>query len=364
MLKYLIDTSSYILKFSSGEVMGNKRKYALLIVIIVIPLFMVSCGKGEESITPKPISDKQMQKTSYINLRPVKLQLHSYHQASFAGFYYAQEKGIYKNYGLNVQIKSCNPAKALSVIREGDADFVTMVLCTALREYDKNNLWVNIAQLSQKTSLLLAAKKSSGIRNLQDINQRKLGVWHYGSTEPTLIFLKKHNLNVKLIPVSWKINVFLSNAVEIMNMTIYNGYNLLLNSGLDEDEITVFPLSEYGINIPDDGIYCRKNYFDKNQQLCHDFTQASLDGWRQAMNKPDEAMTLVMQYLGKETLPANLPHQRRMLDKIRDLYLNPDASFGRLSENDYLQSAQLLYEYGFISRIPAYQDFVKYAAKR
>ena len=36
----------------------------------------------------------------------------------------------------------------------------------------------------------------------------------------------------------------------------YNEYHLILNAGVNPEELTTFPMADYGMNFPEDGIYC------------------------------------------------------------------------------------------------------------
>ncbi|NLO11126.1 MAG: ABC transporter substrate-binding protein, partial [Candidatus Cloacimonetes bacterium] len=61
------------------------------------------------------------------------------HQSQFAGFYMAREKGIYRKYGLNVEILALEPGNSVvELLRTGEADVTTMMLLTALNNHGKN----------------------------------------------------------------------------------------------------------------------------------------------------------------------------------------------------------------------------------
>jgi len=47
---------------------------------------------------------------------------------------------------------------------------------------------VNIAQIMQRSALMLVAKKSSGIRTPQDMNGKKVGLWGPIIHDPTHSF--------------------------------------------------------------------------------------------------------------------------------------------------------------------------------
>jgi NitT/TauT family transport system substrate-binding protein len=314
---------------------------------------------GKRQKNPDVITAKQ----DYDTLRIVSFQPQWLHQAQFAGFYVAHQKGFYRALGLDVRIEMGGPERPSPVMLEkGNVEITTMFLTSALREWDKGNRIVNLAQLSQKSALLWVAKKSSGIREIKDLNDKKIGIWYSDFREPSMIFVKKHNLNIREVPIAWTINLFLKDGVDAMNMMRYNEYDVLLNTGIGEDELTVFPLADNGVDIPEDGIYCTEEYYLQNQAVCDDFTKASLDGWQYALNHQEEALSIVLAYQKKAHLPANIPHQRWMLSTMKDLILSKPSQYGKLTREDFISSTQMMKQLGYITKIPTYQEFVRNAA--
>ncbi len=320
-------------------------------------LCLISCSEHSKEISEeKPSSNK---KGTEIPIGiSVKYQTHWLHQAQFAGFYIAKEKRFYSNAGLDVQIAMGGPKKTSSeALNHGNADIVSMFLTTALREIDHGKQIVNIAQTSQKSSLLLVAKQSSGIRKIEDINGRRVGLWPNDFREPSIAFLKKHKINAEIVPVSWTTNVLSHGVVDVMNMMYYNEYDIFINHGNEPEQLIVFPLADYGVNIPEDGIYCNLKYFSDNSEVCRDFAEATLDGWIYAFNHQNEAISIVINYLKKEHLPVNIPHQKWMLEKMHDAVMHNSKEFGELSEEDYLSAVGMLIENGIIMKHLPYKEF-------
>jgi NitT/TauT family transport system substrate-binding protein len=127
----------------------------------------------------------------------------------------------------------------------------------------------------------------------------------------------------------------------------------------------VFPLAQYGIQMPEDGVYALESTVKADPQMCRAFAKATLEGWKYAKEHPDEAMDAVMARVGESKLPTNEPHMSWMLSQILESTF-PDASgkwtFGRLSEDTYNQASALLKRYGAIKTAPDYATFVKLEA--
>ncbi len=98
-------------------------------------------------------------------------------QQQFAGYYMAKEKGIYEKYGLDVDIRNGGYTHNVAAsLKSGDVDFGIMFLYSAVMERAKGTRVVNIAQIFQRSSIMFVAKKSSGIKSIQDFNGKRIGI--------------------------------------------------------------------------------------------------------------------------------------------------------------------------------------------
>lgn len=154
-------------------------------------------------------------------------------------------------------------------------------------------------------------------------------------------------------------NLFLRGGVDAASAMWYNEYHMLLNSGLDEDEIVSFPFRDHGLNFPEDGIYCLEETLVKNRDLVCRFVKASLEGWQYAFAHKDEAIDIVMMYAEKANTGTNRIHQKWMLDRINDLMKdnNKRLSSGQLTREGYDIVSTELKNRGIISTIPPFDEF-------
>ncbi len=108
----------------------------------------------------------------------VTIQLKWVTQAQFAGYYVAQEKGYYKAEGLDVTIKPGGPDIATpQVIAGGGADVIIDWMPSALASREKGVALVNIAQIFNRSGMMLTCRKDSRIRSPSDFRGKTLGVW-------------------------------------------------------------------------------------------------------------------------------------------------------------------------------------------
>ncbi|MBN2190953.1 MAG: ABC transporter substrate-binding protein [Candidatus Aureabacteria bacterium] len=283
-------------------------------------------------------------------------------QSQFAGYYVAYEKGIYKKHGLDITIIQGGPdTRPVQMLEEGGVDFVTLWLSTAIRENDRGKKIVSIAQMIQKSALMLIAKKSSGIYKPEDINNKKVSLWGDIFQIQPREFFKKFNLDVTVIPQSYSVNLFLRDGVDVASAMWYNEYHTILNCGYDPGELTTFFYYDYGLNFPEDGLYVMEDYFEENPELCRSFAEASLEGWEYAFEHPEEALDIIIKYMEAAHIPANRVHQKWMLERMKDLMTDGSSAkpSGKLSESDYTYVSNCLKQSGLVNCVPGFSDFYK-----
>jgi NitT/TauT family transport system substrate-binding protein len=283
-------------------------------------------------------------------------------QAQFAGYYVALEKGFYKKYGLDLTIIPGGPNRSpIDYLRQKKATFGSLWLCSAMEQRDQGLKLVNLAQMMQRSALMLIAKKSSGIKTIQDLEGKKIGMWRNEfQIQPKALF-KKYNLQVKIIPQSFSINLFLRDGVDLASAMWYNEYHTILNSGLNPEELTPIFFFEHGLNFPEDGLYCLEETWETDRQSAQAFAQASLEGWLYAFSHTEESLNIVMKFMSLANVPANRVHQKWMLARMKDLMVeeNPKDAFGKLKQDDYDLVARELKAVGLIRKIDHFPSFYK-----
>lgn len=282
-------------------------------------------------------------------------------QAQFAGYYMAQDQGFFRNEGLVVEILRGGTHRSPSeLLARGETDFATMMLATGIVQRAGGAPLRHLAQVMQRSALMLVARRAGGITTPADLTGKRVGLWGGDFRAPLLAFLQAQGLKVTIIPQHDTMNLFLRGAVEAASAMWYNEYHLLLAAGMNPEELTTFLLADYGFNFPEDGIYCREELARSRPDLCRRFVRASLKGWEYAFAHPEEALDIVMTQVEEAQCATNRTHQRWMLARLQDLMVPPGATrpTGRLQEGDYLRVATELQKYNLIPHIPRFGDFI------
>ncbi|MCK9375819.1 MAG: ABC transporter substrate-binding protein [Syntrophobacterales bacterium] len=294
------------------------------------------------------------------NLTPVTFIPQWFPQAQFAGYYVAYEKGFYRRHGLAVKILRGGPAAPASeAVARGQATFGTMFLATGIEKRAQGVKVVNIAQIVQRSALMLVAKKASGIEKPEDINGKKVSLWANEFQLQPQAFFRKHHLQVRLVPQTGTLNLFLRGGVEVASAMWYNEYHQILSHGVNPDELTTFFMADYGMNSPEDGIYCLEETLKAHPDHCRAFVTASVEGWQYAFAHPEEALDIVMRYVNEAKVATDRVHQKWMLEKMQAIIEPPgwERPMGTLKPEAYARVARGLQNAGLIRAIPAYAAF-------
>ncbi|EMS81551.1 NMT1/THI5 like domain-containing protein [Desulfotignum phosphitoxidans DSM 13687] len=293
---------------------------------------------------------------------PVTLMLQWTHQAQFAGYYMALEKGIYADHGLDVTILRGGPDRDQGeYLRDGRADFATRWLASALTDAANGIAVRNIAQIVNRSNMVLIVWKDSGITNVHDLDGRRVGVWKGQFRPPFMAFFQAHDIQPQIIQQNYSINLFLQRGVDACTAMYYNEYHMMFQAGIDMEELMVFSLASIDTPFPEDGIYCLQKTLESRPAACRAMAAASLEGWEYAAAHPEETLDIVMQYARGAKVPANRPHMRWMLtvvlSSIFPEYVG-DWTVGRLSKDDYSRSVDLLMAHKMITDAPSFEEFV------
>ena len=235
------------------------------------------------------------------------------------------KKGFFEAENLEVEIKSggvgINP---VDVLVADDADIAVAWTGNVLPAIAKGEELVNIGQGLQRTGMVLVAKKSSGIETPEDLRGKKIGVWPGGNETEPFAFIAKNGLDrdkdVEIISQAFDMNQLLNDEIDVASAMKYNELELVYESGLKPEDLTIFDLEESGAGMLQDGLFVRKAYLEGNKEVLERFLRASMKGWDYAILHQEEAIDLIGMDFTENDVTAR-PHQIKSMAVMAKLFV-------------------------------------------
>jgi NitT/TauT family transport system substrate-binding protein len=248
----------------------------------------------------------------------VSIRLKWLHQAQFAGYYVAKDKGFYKEEGLDVTINPGGPQLvAENLVAAGTDDFAQGGgMETTLTGRDKGLPLVAIAAVFPKTPVLLVAKKDSGITRLEDFAGKKVSMWYTGTQYIVRAMLRNKGIDpakITEVPQPVSMTPFIRNEVSVACVTVFNELQTLYAEGIKD--LALFDPADYGIVIPRDTIVTTEKMIRERPEVVQRFLRASLRGWKYAIENQPEAVDITM----KQSPNLKKDHQTIMMREVAKL---------------------------------------------
>jgi NitT/TauT family transport system substrate-binding protein len=294
---------------------------------------------------------------------PIVCRLKWLYNASVAGEIWAEESGIFRDRGLDVELREGGPEQdAIKDLELGRAHFGIASADQVLRAADKGAPVVVLAQIFQINPLQWIYTGGKGvIKDARDLKGLRVGVTYGGNDEAILMSLmRKYAIgpdDVDLYAVHYDFGPFWRGEVDLW--PVYrNTQGILLQERLaaSGEKTLFFDPDRYGIRFVANSLVTSRKVLSQHPQLVREFTGAVLTGWKQAMDPAGERS--VAEAVGKMEPGTPRATIRRQLAETRKL-VAPDGleHIGRIDREAWQQTADILLAEGLISK-PAHLDAV------
>ncbi|MDF2922401.1 MAG: myristoyl transferase [Paenibacillaceae bacterium] len=321
-----------------------KFRGAMLTAVMVLTASILgACGD----------SDKE---TSASGSVPVKLQLKWVPQAQFAGYYVAAEKGYYKDEGLDVTIVPGGPdIVPEQQVANGAADIGVDWVASLLAHQEQGLPLVEIAQIYQQSGLVLVSKKDKNIATPADLKGKKVGNWMGGNEFELLALFDKYKLDpnkdLQFVKQGFTMDQFLAGELDAASAMTYNEYQVVLEQGIPASDLSVIDMNKEGVAMLEDNLFANKEWLSKNKETAAKFVRASLKGWKDAVEKPDEAVASIMKVVEKGS--TSEAHQKTMMTEVAKLVAPSGfdmAKLGFIDDAKFKQTADIALKFGVIKK--------------
>jgi len=302
-------------------------------------LSLMLAGAAATLATPAIAADK------------VTVQLKWLPQAQFAGYYVAAAKGFYKEADLDVTIKPGGPDIApAQVLAAKGADVTVDWMPSALAAREAGVPMVNIAQIFNRSGMMLTCKKASGVSTSKDFKGKTLGVWFGGNEYPFLSWMGSLGLktsgatpDVKVLKQGFNVDPLLQNQAACISTMIYNEYWQVIDAGVKATDLVTFPYEDQGVATLEDGLYAREPDLKDPAVVAKlgKFVKATMNGWEYAIKNQDEAVKIV---LAADTSGGSTAAvQKRQLENVAKLITTAGTpAMGKLDPAAYARTVKVL----------------------
>jgi NitT/TauT family transport system substrate-binding protein len=193
---------------------------------------------------------------------------------------------------------------------------------------------------------MLTCWADTGITEPEDLRGHTVAHWFFGNEYPFLSWMSQLGIptdgsedGVELLQAGFNVDPLLQRQADCISTMTYNEYWQIIDAGITPEELVTFKYEDYDVATLEDGIWTLEEnledpaFVDKMVR----FVRASMEGWQWAVENPEEAAMIVLDY--DETGAQTEEHQMRMMSEIALLVEGGDGS---LDEEAYQRTVDTL----------------------
>ncbi len=238
----------------------------------------------------------------------------------FVAAYVAQEKGYFREQGLDVEIRHAPTGGHLQLLLSGDVDFTTAAATSVLKRRADPEIkvvaFVLFGQLGQQAYIAL---EESGIKTLEDWEGKTFG---YKISVPPdyLAMLKTSGVDrskITEVNAGFDPRVLTEGKVDILAVFKSNEPNIIRNLPGGGFGVTVWDPAQHGVPTLGLTYITRQDVADARPELVEKFLKATLKGVEFVLDEGnmEETLDIILKFASDE----NREHQRFMLEvELRD----------------------------------------------
>lgn len=312
--------------------MGEKNRTS--VIGIILGLFLFGCGESPPAKVPDAVT----------------LQLKWVHQAQFAGFYVAKEKGYYAGENLAVTFLEGGPETDLArSVLSGEAQFGVMAPEDVLTQRGEGKPLTAIAAIYRRSAVVFAALADSGIVRPSDFKGKTVAAGDEGGGARDFE-LQLHALmkqlridasTVRITPYDPAYTAFYKGEVDVTPAYSTGGLIKMRQKGL---KLNLIWPSDYGIHFYSDTLVTTDRLIEHHPDRVLRFLRATLKGWKDAVEDYPKAVELTLKY-------ARIPDpvlQTAMMEALLPLVHTGEDVIGWMKPEIWTVMAELMKNNGLL----------------
>lgn len=256
----------------------------------------------------------------------VTLQLNWFHEAEFAGYYMAEAQGLYEDEGLDVTILEGGPGTpARETVLDGEATFAVTSFGEQVDMMTAGQPTIAVMAAFQIPPLVIFSLAASDIREPADLVGRRVGItteYWAGILDDTLAAAGIDPAGVERVTAEpddlrmlydGQVDAWLGYAQDEPVQVETAGY----------DVSSIFP-ADFGIGGYEGLLITHQATVSRSPDLVARFVKATYEGWRYALEHPDEAAEVLDSWA-----PTNgLEFQKKAVRAVAPLVDTPQVPVG------------------------------------
>jgi NitT/TauT family transport system substrate-binding protein len=339
---------------------GRMRTPKSLLPLLVIAGLLAGCmtvptqsGAGVPSAeappSPAPASTQPAPSATPIALTPIDLAMGYIPSVQFAPFYVAQQRGYFKDAGLDVKFRYGAESDLLKLVGTNQLPFMIGSGEEVVLGRSQGLPVRYVMRWYRKFPVVLFAKASRGIKTPLDLTGKRVGISGlYGASyvgwEALLYASGLDPAKVKLESIGYtQAGAVSEDRVDAALDYIVNGPVQLQQAG---EPITVLPVSDY-IDLPSNGIITNDQTIKEKPELVRALVSAVTRSLADTLADPDAAFKISLAAVPEADGPQTAA-SRAIFDASLKLWQAEAGELGRSDPAAWAKAAAFMKEMGLI----------------
>ncbi len=281
----------------------------------------------------------------------VSLQLRWKHQFQFAGYYMAKKKGFYRERGLEVDIREIAPGvNPVEAVCSGAADFGIGDSGILVDRIEGKPIVV-MACVYQHSPLAFLVKKSSKIESVKDLAGKRVMLLPGNQSFSLIALLRQEGVldRIRRENSSFRVSDLIEDRVDAYNAYLSNEPYYLEIQNIPRNVIRP---QDYDIDFYGDTLFTTARLHRLRPELALDFRDASMDGWRYALDHVEETIDCILADYGSTKERSQLRFEANV---VREMIMPNLVDLGHINPRRWEHIAQHLQKIGVIA-VPQVPD--------